>query len=95
MFFEKKWVAWMAIIQFGWMNLFLQCSMLGVSSSSSTTAKRVRQVNYSGNIGPVIKPTPWISSLVIEPKKDGSLRLCLDPKDLNKAIKRKTIDYQQ
>ena len=36
----------------------------------------------------MIKPTPWISSLVIDPKKNGTLRLCLDPKDLNKAILR-------
>lgn len=34
---------------------------------------------------PMIKPTPWISSLVIVPKNYG---LCLDPKDLNKAILR-------
>ena len=36
----------------------------------------------------VEQPTPWISSMVIVPKKDGSLRICLDPKDLNKAILR-------
>ena len=30
----------------------------------------------------------WVSNLVVVEKKDGSLRLCLDPKDLNKAIKR-------
>jgi transposase InsO family protein len=39
-------------------------------------------------ITPVTEPTPWISSLVIVPKKSGKLRLCLDPKDLNRAIKR-------
>ena len=33
-------------------------------------------------------PTPWVNSLVIEEKRDGSLRLCLDPRDLNKAIRR-------
>jgi len=36
----------------------------------------------------VDKPTPWVSSLVCVEKKDGSLRLCLDPKDLNKAVMR-------
>ena len=36
----------------------------------------------------VTEPTPWVSSLVVVPKKDGRLRLCLDPKDLNKAILR-------
>lgn len=39
-------------------------------------------------VAPVTTPTPWISSLVIVPKKDGTLRLCIDPKDLNKAIMR-------
>ena len=33
-------------------------------------------------------PTDWVSSLLIVEKKNGSLRLCLDPRDLNKAIKR-------
>ena len=33
-------------------------------------------------------PSDWISSLVIETKKDGSLRLCIDPRPLNKALKR-------
>jgi hypothetical protein len=34
------------------------------------------------------EPTDWVSSLLILEKKDGSLRLCLDPKHLNVAIKR-------
>ena len=34
------------------------------------------------------KPTDWVKSLVIVEKKDGGLRLCLDPKDLNSAIRR-------
>lgn len=33
------------------------------------------------------RPTPWVNSLVIVEKRDGSLRLCLDPRDLNKAIR--------
>ncbi len=36
----------------------------------------------------VDEPTDWVSNLVVTEKKDGSLRICLDPKDLNKAIKR-------
>ena len=39
-------------------------------------------------ISPVQEPTPWISSMVVVPKKDGSLRICLNPKDLNRAIQR-------
>ena len=36
----------------------------------------------------VTQPTPCINSIVVVPKKDGSLRICLDPKDLNHAIQR-------
>ncbi|XP_071032017.1 LOW QUALITY PROTEIN: uncharacterized protein [Oncorhynchus clarkii lewisi] len=34
------------------------------------------------------EPTDWVSSLVIVVKKNDDLRICLDPRDLNKAIKR-------
>lgn len=33
-------------------------------------------------------PTDWVSSMVVVEKSDESLRICMDPKDLNKAIKR-------
>lgn len=33
-------------------------------------------------------PTDWVSSITYQTKSDGSLRVCLDPKDLNKALKR-------
>ena len=39
-----------------------------------------------GIIAPVTTPTPWISSMVVVPKKNGTLCICLDPKDLNEAI---------
>ena len=38
-------------------------------------------------IAKVTQPTDWVNSLVIRENKSGRLRLCLDPKDLNKAIK--------
>ena len=41
-----------------------------------------------GIIAPVTVPTPWVNSLEVVAKKNGKLRLCLDPKDLNKAIQR-------
>ncbi|XP_052820412.1 uncharacterized protein K02A2.6-like [Mya arenaria] len=45
----------------------------------------------------VTEPTDWVNSLVTVEKANGSLRICLDPKDLNDAIKRphypnKTLD---
>lgn len=36
----------------------------------------------------VTEPTDWVSSLAYSHKKDGSLRICLDPKRLNIALKR-------
>ncbi|CAB4009628.1 Transposon Ty3-G Gag-Pol poly [Paramuricea clavata] len=36
----------------------------------------------------VEKPTDWFISMVVVEKPNGKLRICLDPKHLNKAIKR-------
>ena len=48
----------------------------------------LHRLEKSGVISKVDQPTDWVNSLVIAEKKDGSLRLCLEPCDLNKAIKR-------
>ena len=37
---------------------------------------------------PVEGPTDWISSLVVVRKPNGTPRICLDPKPLNRALKR-------
>ena len=39
-------------------------------------------------ITPVEEPTDWVSSLAYSMKPNGRLQLCLNPKDLNDAIKR-------
>ena len=39
-------------------------------------------------VAKVDEPTDWVNSLVCVTKANGTLRLCLDPKDLNHAIKR-------
>ena len=36
----------------------------------------------------MVSATDWVSSVVVETKKDGSLRICIDPRPLNKALKR-------
>lgn len=33
-------------------------------------------------------PTTWLSAMVVEPKKDGDIRICLDMRLVNKAIER-------
>ena len=41
-----------------------------------------------GVIAPVTEPTPWVSQIVVTKKKQGGLRMCIDPPELNKALKR-------
>ena len=41
-----------------------------------------------GILAPVTDPTRWVSQLVIREKKNGDLRICIDPRPLNKALKR-------
>lgn len=41
-----------------------------------------------GIITPVHEPTDWISAMVVVKKSNGKIRLCIDPKPLNKALKR-------
>ena len=37
----------------------------------------------------VTEPTEWVNTLiVVEKPQTGKLRVCLDPRDLNKAIQR-------
>lgn len=39
-------------------------------------------------IAPVTEPTQLVSSMVVAHKKNSKIRICLDPRDLNKAIMR-------
>jgi len=36
----------------------------------------------------VEEPTNWVNSMVTIFKANGKLRICIDPRDLNKAVKR-------
>lgn len=48
---------------------------------------KLKDLENRGVIKKVTTPTDWISSMLIV-KKPGKLRICIDPRDLNKAIKR-------
>ena len=48
----------------------------------------LERLSKEGIVTEVKEHTEWINSIVPIMKPNGSLRLCLDPKDLNKAIKR-------
>lgn len=43
-------------------------------------------------IAPLTESTEWISSIVVAPKKNGQLQVCLDPKDRNCAIQREKYE---
>lgn len=51
------------------------------NSSQNLTAER----SY---ICKVQEPTDWVSSLLVEEKPNGKLRVCIDPAHLSKALKR-------
>ena len=42
-------------------------------------------------IEPVQKPTNWINGIVVVEKQNGKLRVCVDPRPLNKTIKPKHL----
>ena len=41
-----------------------------------------------GVVVKVVEPTEWVNSMVTVVKPNGKLRICIDPKDLNKVIER-------
>ena len=57
-------------------------------SLRSKLKKELDGMEAAGVIEKVEEPTEWVNSLVVVENLDGSLRLCLDPRDLNKVIKR-------
>ena len=48
----------------------------------------LNQMEQLNVIERVHEPTDWVNSMVIVIKPNGKLRICIDPRDLNKAIKR-------
>jgi len=49
---------------------------------------KLKEMEADGHIKKVTEPTDWVSSMCTVMKSDKSVRVCLDPKDLNRAIKR-------
>ena len=50
--------------------------------------QELERLEALGVIEKTTKPTEWVNSIVLVKKGDGSLRICLDPVDLNCWIKR-------
>ena len=64
---------------------------VGMQSAYKAEFDRVLQEDI---ITEVNQHTEWVNCIVPVSKPDGSIRLCLDPKHLNKAVKKKTIVLQ-
>ena len=58
-----------------------------ISVRPKLKAELDRLVNI-GVLKKVEQPTPWLSQIVITSKKNGDIRMCLDPKESNKALLR-------
>ena len=50
--------------------------------------EELQRLEREGIIKKVDKPTDWVSALVVIPKQNGKLRVCIDPLYLNQALKR-------
>ena len=50
--------------------------------------KKIGELEKQGVIAKVETPTAWISNCIAIRKPNGSVRVCIDPSDLNKAIQR-------
>ena len=50
--------------------------------------QKINEMTSEDILCKVDEPTDWVNSMVVETKSDGRLRICLDPTDLNNAIKR-------
>ena len=50
--------------------------------------EQLLEMEAAGIIKRVTEPTALVSPMVVASKANGALRLCIDPTDLNKAVKR-------
>ena len=50
--------------------------------------KEIEELEQRQVIAKVTIPTEWISSMVVVRKPSGKLRICIDPKDFNRALQR-------
>ena len=58
------------------------------SSLQEKIKEELDNMEKTGVIRNIGQPTEWVNSMVVVEKPSGGLRICLDPRDLNKAVKR-------
>ena len=67
------------------MQMLLRRIPIGVRDK---VAAELQRLEAEGIITPVTKPSSWVSALLAVAKPDNRIRICIDPKPLNKALKR-------
>jgi len=50
--------------------------------------RKLQHLQDEGIITPVREPSAWITALLVVAKANGDIRICIDPKPLNKALLR-------
>ena len=73
------------------------CSPRPKKGTSSTGNESCRGTKKDGKLGVIVRqeePTEWVNSLVVVQKPTGAVRLCIDPRDLNLAIKRPSLPHE-
>jgi hypothetical protein len=50
--------------------------------------EKLKTMTKDGIIEKVDQPSEWVSQMAVTTKKNGDLRICIDPRPLNKALKR-------
>ena len=48
----------------------------------------LNRMEMNGIISRVTEPTPWCAGMVVVPKREGSVRICVDLKPLNQSVLR-------
>ena len=56
----------------------------------SKVKEELDRMEKMGVIAKVTQPTPWCAGMVVDPKKSGDVRICVDLKPLNEGVLRET-----
>ena len=48
---------------------------------------KLKEIEKEGHLAKVMQPTDWVNSMVVSSREE-KIRICLDPVDLNKTVKR-------
>ena len=57
-------------------------------SMKEKVKKELLRMESEGVIKKQTEPTDWVNSMVVVPKPTGKVRICIGPRDLNKAVLR-------